>query len=609
MSRGWEHYEIHRPEPHVLLFRRPIGTDPHTGNPSSYKILTIATIPSTQGDSFTWTIPARRMRSAVRGARFESKTFRMQSLSGAFRLRYYPKGMASTSMCSAFIWAEHTAPLQMLLCVNNECKYFDSDGSDGQVICGLKDFCLQPEGDVVLKFVTFNLHVSCTNMAGEEVANFKCKPDVSSHSLYDRIAALVGIAPRSLKLISLDGELLPTSNRQPLLAGLAKTVFSSSQKGMLFQIGERVECRDGTARWKRGIVQSACPLKIQPDGYKAAYGYGEVRKIEESHEAIMSNISAIGESPKPILQIQRRFSATPNVVPLRTDRQKITKITLMYGHPTLMAHSHVSNGRPRDMISQDHVVETREQYFEDETKSLPNKNYMKMQVDINEKMRCILIDWMIDVVLKYHLDHSTLHLSVHLIDRYLSKTTVMRKRLQLVGITAMFIASKFSLIASQDLPRVRDWVYITDHAYEQDEVHHMECHMLYVLDFRVMAPTAAQFFDFLQEANSCDDVHRALAQYILELGLLQIRMLEYTPSHVAASAILLSNRYMRRQPLWPDVMCQESRHSESALSECVEVFKELHEASRGGSGGKLAAVYKKFSRQAYHSVAKLSFGE
>mmetsp|Transcript_4268 Transcript_4268/g.6370 ORF Transcript_4268/g.6370 Transcript_4268/m.6370 type:complete len:96 (-) Transcript_4268:242-529(-) len=30
-SRGWVHYEIHRPEPHILLFRRPLGTDPRTG--------------------------------------------------------------------------------------------------------------------------------------------------------------------------------------------------------------------------------------------------------------------------------------------------------------------------------------------------------------------------------------------------------------------------------------------------------------------------------------------------------------------------------------------------------------------------------------------------
>lgn len=30
-SRGWVHYAIHRPEPHILLFRRLIGTDPSTG--------------------------------------------------------------------------------------------------------------------------------------------------------------------------------------------------------------------------------------------------------------------------------------------------------------------------------------------------------------------------------------------------------------------------------------------------------------------------------------------------------------------------------------------------------------------------------------------------
>jgi cyclin-dependent kinase regulatory subunit CKS1 len=30
-SRGWTHYAIHRPEPHILLFRRPLGTDPQSG--------------------------------------------------------------------------------------------------------------------------------------------------------------------------------------------------------------------------------------------------------------------------------------------------------------------------------------------------------------------------------------------------------------------------------------------------------------------------------------------------------------------------------------------------------------------------------------------------
>lgn len=30
-SRGWVHYDYHIPEPHILLFKRPIGTNPRTG--------------------------------------------------------------------------------------------------------------------------------------------------------------------------------------------------------------------------------------------------------------------------------------------------------------------------------------------------------------------------------------------------------------------------------------------------------------------------------------------------------------------------------------------------------------------------------------------------
>eukprot|EP00924_Labyrinthula_sp_SR-Ha-C_P014424 snap_masked-scaffold_20-processed-gene-5.87-mRNA-1 protein AED:0.37 eAED:0.39 QI:0/-1/0/1/-1/1/1/0/108 len=38
-SRGWQHYAVHRPEPHVLLFRRPHGTDPVTGEVDQNKAM------------------------------------------------------------------------------------------------------------------------------------------------------------------------------------------------------------------------------------------------------------------------------------------------------------------------------------------------------------------------------------------------------------------------------------------------------------------------------------------------------------------------------------------------------------------------------------------
>lgn len=56
----------------------------------------------------------------------------------------------------------------------------------------------------------------------------------------------------------------------------------------------------------------------------------------------------------------------------------------------------------------------------------PKPGYMKQQKDINEKMRAILIDWLVEVHLKFKLVPETLYLTVNLIDRYLEKVQVVR---------------------------------------------------------------------------------------------------------------------------------------------------------------------------------------
>jgi hypothetical protein len=78
-----------------------------------------------------------------------------------------------------------------------------------------------------------------------------------------------------------------------------------------------------------------------------------------------------------------------------------------------------------------------------ELEFIAQPGYMKRQPDINEKMRAILIDWLVEVHLKFKLYPETLYLTVNLIDRYLEKEEVMRQHLQLVGVTAMLIASKY----------------------------------------------------------------------------------------------------------------------------------------------------------------------
>ncbi len=123
-----------------------------------------------------------------------------------------------------------------------------------------------------------------------------------------------------------------------------------------------------------------------------------------------------------------------------------------------------------------------------QTENKPNNNnyvnpaYMRNQIDINERMRSILIDWLIEVHLKFKLVPESLYLTVNLIDRYLEKEQVNRQKLQLVGVTAMLIACKYEEIYP---PIVKDFVYITDNAYTKEEILEQEHRMLRVLDFNI----------------------------------------------------------------------------------------------------------------------------
>ena len=93
--------------------------------------------------------------------------------------------------------------------------------------------------------------------------------------------------------------------------------------------------------------------------------------------------------------------------------------------------------------------------------------YMEDQQYINERMRSILVDWLVEVHLKFKLVPETLYLTINIIDRYLAKTEVTRPKLQLVGVTALLIASKYEEIYP---PELRDLVYICDRAYSKNEV-------------------------------------------------------------------------------------------------------------------------------------------
>ena len=73
-------------------------------------------------------------------------------------------------------------------------------------------------------------------------------------------------------------------------------------------------------------------------------------------------------------------------------------------------------------------------------KNRPRHGFMRRQEDVSNHMRCILVDWLVEVAEEYRLHRETLFLAVSYIDRFLSTMSVQRSRLQLVGASAMFLA-------------------------------------------------------------------------------------------------------------------------------------------------------------------------
>lgn len=145
---------------------------------------------------------------------------------------------------------------------------------------------------------------------------------------------------------------------------------------------------------------------------------------------------------------------------------------------------------------------------------------MHAQEDLNNKMRSILVDWLVEVHHKFKLYPATLWLTVNVIDRFLAKVPIKRARLQLVGISAFFIACKFEEVYP---PEAKDFVHITDNAYTRQEMLAMESDILNALNYEILVPTG---FNFLSRYLNCiraSENTRLLACYYAERNL-QVRL-------------------------------------------------------------------------------------
>ncbi|XP_039614571.1 G2/mitotic-specific cyclin-B1-like [Polypterus senegalus] len=156
---------------------------------------------------------------------------------------------------------------------------------------------------------------------------------------------------------------------------------------------------------------------------------------------------------------------------------------------------------------------------------------------ITGNMRTILIEWLVQVHSRFQMLQETLYLTVGIIDRFLQAHPVHKSKLQLVGVTAMLIASKYEEIFS---PRIADFSYITDHSCTRAQIREMERCILQVLNFNLSFPIALHFLRRVAKVGDASTQLYALAKYLSELSLIDYDMVHYPASQVSAAAFALA---------------------------------------------------------------------
>ncbi|KAF4393451.1 hypothetical protein F8388_023255 [Cannabis sativa] len=249
----------------------------------------------------------------------------------------------------------------------------------------------------------------------------------------------------------------------------------------------------------------------------------------------------------------------------------------------------------------DYVDDIYQYYWVIEAQNPPPANYMSIQIEITPHMRAVLINWLIEVHLKFDLMQETLYLTITLLDRYLSQVAIKKNEMQLVGLTALLLASKYE-DSWQWIPRVKDLLSISAESYTREQMLGMEKLILKKLKFRLNTPTPYVFMLRFLKAAQSDAKLEHLAFYLIELCLVEYEALMFKPSLLCASAIYVARCTLKMAPHWTPLLCQHAHYEVSQLRECSEMLLQFQKAARLG---QLQVIYEKYTRPERSGVAAL----
>lgn len=217
----------------------------------------------------------------------------------------------------------------------------------------------------------------------------------------------------------------------------------------------------------------------------------------------------------------------------------------------------------------------------------PTKLFAKA-VHINDSMRTILVDWLVDVHAKFRLVSETLYQTVSLLDRFLAynPTPTEREHFQLVGLACLSLCAKMEEIYP---PELNDYVFMSANSCTAAQLMDMEKHIYYWVGGVLHVPTTLYFLGRLAAVLTLTDTERDVANYLAETCLLSVNA--YFPSVLACACAQMAGQ---RSSQVYDSLFAHLHVTQEEVEACIGQFVAPHTVSIVHAG-QYRGVYRKYA--------------
>ncbi|PPQ66962.1 hypothetical protein CVT26_009993 [Gymnopilus dilepis] len=221
------------------------------------------------------------------------------------------------------------------------------------------------------------------------------------------------------------------------------------------------------------------------------------------------------------------------------------------------------------MVSE-YVVDVCVYLKEIELATLPKANYMEAQTEITWDHRGMLVDWLLQIHARYNLLSESLFLCINVLDRFLASRPISLSKLQLVGLAAFFIATKYEETYA---PSVKEVAFLAEDQYTVEEILKAERYILKTLEWDLRAPGPMGWLRRGSKADDCEVHARTIAKYLIEIGLVERRLVALVPSLVSAAGLWLARLTLGREE-WTPNLEHYTTYSEKELFPIANIMLE-----------------------------------